>query len=1012
MDNKKRLSQTIAYDRRAYTYPMALMAPPIVLQKRVDKNSNCSTTAGTDFVQTVWNHTVKGEKCLFPYDCDADLSADSSELLACQTKKPPDKFFGAPKLDAKMGPLQGWFFEFLQTVAHAPVLKRIDQRRRAASGQDQGNTGSEVDEAGSQKQSFFDDRSLDGALVFDPHSYLDYQTRKLGVWQRAGVFARAFLFLRLLLPCCAVLYFDVCPFVYPHRPMHAHACTEIVIVAFSPDRGVATLILIDAVLTTGTVEMDYSIKNYQAIQGERLLRYRVVIACLFIMILLILIDQVLVLVSSPRWRDALFDFLIDVVLQVALPLAFFSVRLQQIEKSGLLVDHTVGAEGFAGIQWDSRTLPLQEKIQNFLDLLRLFEDEILLEQRMGLFYFVMASAQLCRMMLQTEAHPRTALLVKTVKISLDTIGHFLVVYILVFGGAVFYGHALFGWSHLEFRDLEASFRTLWDLGMLGTPIESGALPSTHWSNNPLMALFLLTYSVLMFMVMLNVVIAVILESYMAVKQEVEDDPTEQSIWADTAIVASTYLDTWWRGWPSQLALVNALDNSCKMSVDYLLIRQLFPEWRDRAGIMSWIQHYGKWDFLLVGFEGEEHVRVRNEALKRMKNVISEEISLFSGVPPPNAFERIQDAQNLELLAFKERNRRKEAQRVADRMRRIKKLQEAVVAVKITNAVRGAGATSGEQTSITQKQRASAHGPASSITRGRGGGVMRAAYSRSIITKQRASAVWSQSMKTVKSFLSLGGDDIVGRLRRQKHEKNLLGKYLPPAPAPRRVNGKGKSKTRRQANGKPGVRKVDWWKHLGSVLPKANTTHKPLLILKHRDIRAQEMYGNDSLVLTQAPAWVAEVAGGRIAQVLAAKLQEHAVDGQLLLFFDDDSWQALGVEEVALRERLRVRQQLEKARSRPARAVDAANAALPARRAQERPSAGASSPTDTTAQRATGEPAGDIEMYPLGKADGLTAPPNAPCMSVSPGAVDGLHRPHMTNDSSFTDMSALRPGEGL
>ena len=290
--------------------------------------------------------------------------------------------------------------------------------------------------------------------------------------------------------------------------------------------------------------------------------------------------------------------------------------------------------------------------------------------------------------------------------------------------------------------------------------------------------------------------------------------------------------------------------------------------------------------------------------------------------------------------------------------------------------------------------------------------MRAAYSRSIITKQRASAVWSQSMKTVKSFLSLGGDDIVGRLRRQKQEKNLLGKYVPPAPAPRRVNGKGKSKTRRQANGKPGVRKVDWWKHLGSVLPKANTTHKPLLILKHRDIRAQEMYGNDSLVLTQAPAWVAEVVGGRTAQVLAAKLQEHAVDVQLLLFFDDDSWQALGVEEVALRERLRVRQQLEKARSRPARAVDAANAALPARRAQERPSAGASSPTDTTAQRATGEPSGDIELYPLGKADGLTVPPNAPSMSVSPGAVDGLHRPHMTNDSSFTDMSALRPSEGL
>jgi hypothetical protein len=75
----------------------------------------------------LWNATVFGEKCHFPYDC-GQLLEDSTELLACTTAHAPPTFFGAHAVD--LGNKHGWFFEFLQTVTDAHILKRLDQRRR------------------------------------------------------------------------------------------------------------------------------------------------------------------------------------------------------------------------------------------------------------------------------------------------------------------------------------------------------------------------------------------------------------------------------------------------------------------------------------------------------------------------------------------------------------------------------------------------------------------------------------------------------------------------------------------------------------------------------------------------------------------------------------------------------------------------------------------------------------------------------------------------------------------
>ena len=170
-------------------------------------------------------------------------------------------------------------------------------------------------------------------------------------------------------------------------------------------------------------------------------------------------------------------------------------------------------------------MPLIEKISKFLHLVEEFEHEILLEKQMSAFYYVMATAQLFRLIWQTEAHPRTALLVKTIRAGADDMLHFLVLCSIIIAGYLGLAHAQFGHSRVEFRDAEASFRTLWEM-MLGSMLASGATGSQTWTNDVMLLFFQLTYIILVFLILLNFIIAIVVEAYMKVKAEIEASHTE------------------------------------------------------------------------------------------------------------------------------------------------------------------------------------------------------------------------------------------------------------------------------------------------------------------------------------------------------------------------------------------------------------------------------------------------------------------------------------------------------
>ena len=68
------------------------------------------------------------------------------------------------------------------------------------------------------------------------------------------------------------------------------------------------------------------------------------------------------------------------------------------------------------------------------------------------------------------------------------------------------------------------------LFLISSMLESGALPSSTWSHNMILLVFLMIYNIIIFMSMLNFIIAIIIDAYMKVVQKAKLNESEQVLY--------------------------------------------------------------------------------------------------------------------------------------------------------------------------------------------------------------------------------------------------------------------------------------------------------------------------------------------------------------------------------------------------------------------------------------------------------------------------------------------------
>ena len=143
---------------------------------------------------------------------------------------------------------------------------------------------------------------------------------------------------------------------------------------------------------------------------------------------------------------------------------------------------------------------------------------------------------------------------------------------------------------------------------------------------------------------------------MKVKEDVESNHSEQAFWTDAVGIINVYIQGMMKGWPNHELLIDALSQSQKVVLDYSLLRQLFPKWRNMHSIRAWLRHYSHYEFLAIDFDEDSD----DDAHEDLKAHISDEISVMMGVTPPTMFERIQERKRLNLIGCRVRESRKTA----------------------------------------------------------------------------------------------------------------------------------------------------------------------------------------------------------------------------------------------------------------------------------------------------------------------------------------------------------------
>ena len=153
---------------------------------------------------------------------------------------------------------------------------------------------------------------------------------------------------------------------------------------------------------------------------------------------------------------------------------------------------------------------------------------------------------------------------------------------LCFGGIATWR---FGTELAEFGTYERALQTEFEMLF-------GSFPA-NWNQNQDLQVFVVLYLLILFVLVLNFLLAIIVEAYMRVREGIESQETEGEFFSDVLFSFSAFVRTRASGWPRRRVLgKEILSWKAKVSVGYreLLHTGLF---RSPAAVVSFLRFYSQ-----------------------------------------------------------------------------------------------------------------------------------------------------------------------------------------------------------------------------------------------------------------------------------------------------------------------------------------------------------------------------------------------------------------------------------
>jgi len=233
---------------------------------------------------------------------------------------------------------------------------------------------------------------------------------------------------------------------------------------------------------------------------------------------------------------------------------------------------------------------------DFLAQLSLVDDKIASGEHLRTFLMYASMFLLMRVVMATSAHPRIALITKTLWVAASDLTHFTIMFILVFFGFAVIGSWRFGSERADMKNWSVTFNTMFD-AMIGPP---GEIFMSSANDAGEYFWFALSFHVICFFFMLNFILAIIIDSYTTVIDGLRSSDIEQDIFTDVYCTCVRVFLSFHHKWPSTSRLTLHLQNLL-LDSKFVTAEQLHWDgevFQTIGQARGFVQHYSAFPFLV------------------------------------------------------------------------------------------------------------------------------------------------------------------------------------------------------------------------------------------------------------------------------------------------------------------------------------------------------------------------------------------------------------------------------
>ena len=323
---------------------------------------------------------------------------------------------------------------------------------------------------------------------------------------------------------------------------------KILLFFFSPQYGITTVMTVDSDMSgVASAETAVKIQHYQILEKNKMDVFVGIAIATLIFILFMVLDTIQTLAKLlKRFRQTRefpdsFSILLILVdlLSITTSIAVIAMSIPSKTSSAGNVKQILG--NLDAIPWGSSDFSVQYKKQTFFknvqDMLSLMAKEESTESFLNFTLLLL----LIRVIQCTSVHPRLALLTGTIAKAFDDFIHTIMLIMLIMSSFAGIGTWRFGSTNPSYATWEISMQTEFMILM-------GAVDE-KWASTIDYQIFNVLYIMIMFLLVLNFVLAIIVEAYMGVRQANEDCVIEMDFLSDLVFTCWSSILGWWYKWP-------------------------------------------------------------------------------------------------------------------------------------------------------------------------------------------------------------------------------------------------------------------------------------------------------------------------------------------------------------------------------------------------------------------------------------------------------------------------------